>query len=160
MERKSSVLTGCSLTLFKLKEHLRSQKNGCCSYKLQFPSQNRHAWKKPVQEVDSQVESLCSKLILFTDLNEPVHQNHSHAFCDVWLLPHVVCFGPVSYLFGKRVLILKYLLCQKDHSMVQLLFKKGSCEQRLGRNWSRAKYIFTMWNKVWNSGSVIQLGNK
>lgn len=45
--------------------------------------------KEPVQEVDSQVEGLCAELVLLSDLSQPIHQNGPHAFCDVWLFPHV-----------------------------------------------------------------------
>lgn len=93
----------------KLKERLRSQENSCCPDKLQFPSQNRHAGKKPVQEVDSQVQGLCAEFIFFPNLHQPVHQDGAHALRDVRLLPHVVSLGSVSYLVEERVWFFKWL---------------------------------------------------
>ena len=84
-------------------KHLRSQKNCCCSHKLQLPSENRHAGKKPVQEVHRQVQSLCPQFIFFPYFHQPVYQDGTHSCCDIWLLPHVVGLGPESYLFGERV---------------------------------------------------------
>ena len=110
-KRLSPKISSSSLGFQELIKHLRSQKNCCCSYELQLPSENRHAGKKPVQEVHRQVQSLCPKLILFPYFHQPVDQDGTHSCCDIRLLSHVVGLGPESYLFGEswriRTLTLK-----------------------------------------------------
>lgn len=97
-------------------DHSRGQENGRCPHELQFASQDGHAGKEAVQEVDGQVEGLGSQLVLLGHLHQPVHQDPAHAVRDVGLLPQVVRLGPASHLCGEGVSELRLWLQQRDHT--------------------------------------------
>lgn len=83
----------------KKKVYIRSQQHGSSPNQLKLPPQDRHGGEEAINVVYSQIESLILELVLFSNLDQPVHQDGSHAVGDVWLLLHVACFRSGFYLW-------------------------------------------------------------
>lgn len=82
--------------------HIRCQQHGSSPNQLKLPPQDWHGGQEAINVVYSQIKGLILELVLFSNLNQPVHQNGSHAVGDVWLLLHVTCFWPGFHLWQTR----------------------------------------------------------
>jgi hypothetical protein len=67
-----------------------SNPQGGNAHELQFVPVDHIGREVGVDDVDRYEKGLGVQVVFEMHINEPVEQNHSHVFCDVWLVLEVV----------------------------------------------------------------------